>query len=80
MKEVALTRGGIALVDDEDYPLLSMRKWRNKNGYASRNQLIEGGKQTEVLMHRLVMKLPKGIRYDVDHIDGNRLNNQGSPE
>lgn len=80
MKEISLTNGGgkVALVDDEDHQFLSERKWRFKRGYASRNQYMEGGRQSEIFMHRLVLGLPKGFPLDVDHIDGNRLNNQKS--
>jgi hypothetical protein len=73
MREIPLTQGKVALVDDEDYERLSCHKWRalrNKNRwYAMRDG---GGRK--ILMHREIMGAPQGLQ--VDHIDGNGLNNQ----
>ena len=77
MKEIKLTRGQVAMVDDEDYEMISRHRWySNKAGdnwYAHR-QYRDNGKQVLVLMHRLITDAPKGK--NVDHIDGNGLNNQ----
>lgn len=71
---VPLTQGKFALVDGDDYELVTRFKWKYSNrGYAAMNYL-EKGKYRTVLMHRLIMGEPKG--YFVDHIDGNPLNNQ----
>lgn len=75
MKEIKLTRGKFALVDDDDYEELSKYSWCClKMGYAVRNIVITRGKQRMIYMHRAIMKTPEGM--DVDHIDGNGLNNQ----
>lgn len=84
MKEIWLTKGKIAVVDDEDYAYLMQYKWsavRGKQGnfYASRG--ITRGRNYVythriILMHREVMDCPDDMQ--VDHIDGNGLNNQKS--
>lgn len=70
MKEIPLTQGKVALVDDEDYDYISQWKWCVTTGRAVRNN------GTTVFMHRVIMKTPAGM--EVDHIDGNSLNNQKS--
>lgn len=77
MKEIKLTQGKVALVDDADFEILSKHKWyaHNKNGwYAVRTVYGENGKTTKELMHRLLINVPKGLQ--TDHIDGDGLNNQ----
>lgn len=77
MKEIILTRGFSTQVDDADFEDLSRFRWnalvvKTKNTskvYAVRN---EG--RSKVYMHRYLMGAPKGL--DVDHVDGNGLNNQ----
>lgn len=78
MKEIALTQGQFALVDDEDYSFLNRWKWRTHKGqytnYACRTVHVYG-KDQHIFMHKLIM----GVfdpSVDVDHIDLNGLNNQ----
>lgn len=72
-RTIPLLNGGVALVDDYDYPRLVNRPWRrNSKGYAMYSQTLNGYRR-EVYMHRLIM-LPPHTSV-VDHIDGNRLNN-----
>jgi hypothetical protein len=79
MKEIKLTQGQVALVDDEDYDWLNQWKWyaawnkTTKSFYAVRTD-YSTGKQKEIRMHRVILNAPKGI--DCDHKDGNTLNNQ----
>jgi len=79
MKEIPLTKNQVALVDDEDLPLISEYKWHThkSNGglYASTNP-GRAGQRRFVLMHRLIMGAPKGLQ--VHHADHNGLNNQKS--
>jgi hypothetical protein len=74
MKEMLLTKGKVALVDDEDYKFLIQWKWNfSSTGYAARN----GGtykKRKNIKMHRLIMRATSGM--EVDHINGNRLDNR----
>jgi hypothetical protein len=72
VKEIPLTNGKVALVSDEDYEWLSKYKWRYHNGYAARTVRTKSGKRTTVLMHREIMN---ATNQEVDHIDGNKLNN-----
>jgi hypothetical protein len=71
MKEIPLTQGKVALVDDEDFEWISQWKWcagyNHKHWYAFRGRL------PTVYMHREIMKTP--IDMVTDHIDHNGLNN-----
>ena len=81
MKEIQLTQGRVALVDDDDYEYINSMKWfahvdkRSKSlNYACRTVRV-GKKITRIFMHHLVIGKPqKGLV--TDHIDGNGLNNQ----
>ncbi|QDV72469.1 HNH endonuclease [Botrimarina mediterranea] len=77
-REIQLTQGRKVIVDSEDYELLVARgNWCfGAKGYAARNERRADGKWRAVLMHRLIMQAPEGLQ--VDHIDGNRLNNRRS--
>jgi hypothetical protein len=80
MKEIKLTRGLVAMVDDEDYDYVNQWKWqarkcRDKTYYAIRS-INTKGVITADIMHRIIMKTPVGMQ--VDHIDHNGLNNQKS--
>lgn len=72
MRSVSLTRGYEAVVDDEDYDLVSQFKWyANVSGrtvYAERKT-----RRVQMSMHRLILDAPAHLC--VDHIDGNGLNN-----
>lgn len=67
---LALTQGKVALISTIDFPI-SQYKWCVDGKYASTT--IKGKK---VLMHRLIMNVPESM--EVDHIDGNGLNNRRS--
>ena len=69
MKTIKLTRDKFAIVDDCDFEAINKMKWYCTNaGYA----VHDVGSRT-ILMHRLVLDAPEG--FEVDHIDGNPLNN-----
>lgn len=81
MKAIQLTNGYIALVDDDDFDYLNKWKWQAikcKGGYvyATRGFYKEKGKVRKIMMHREIMKTPKGMV--CDHSDHNTLNNQKS--
>lgn len=82
MKEITLTNGMKTQVDDVDFPALSLHAWgfhpsqnRKEGGYAfrrvgsSRNKTLK-----RIFMARFIMDAKPGE--EVDHIDGNKLNNQ----
>jgi hypothetical protein len=76
VKQIELTRGYKALVDDSDFELVNKYKWRvnvgaHGNIYAYRS-VKNKGKRTFIYMHKMVIKTTE----QVDHIDGNGLNNQ----
>jgi hypothetical protein len=80
MKEITLTHGKVALVDDEDFDFLNQFKWfakESNNTYYAQRGVWNGENMTPQRMHRIIMKdIPDGMF--VDHIDGNGLNNQKS--
>ena len=75
MKEIPLTQGQVAIVDDEDFVLMGDYKWSlSSSGYACRDQYING-KPKRLYMHRVIMGNPCN-GYEVDHINGNSLDNR----
>jgi hypothetical protein len=76
VKEIELTQGYKALVDDEDYPKLSKYKWhvlKSHGNLYARTNVGKGLHRLLPLMHTLILNTPKGKV--CDHIDGNGLNN-----
>lgn len=76
MREIRLSNGMCAVVDDADYEWLSLYKWNacvhyNGRAYATTNRGPDGH---PARMHRLILTADPGM--DIDHIDGNGLNNQ----
>lgn len=80
MKEVKLTKGYVAIVDDEDYDRVSNHKWRVdviKRSDGSKTAYAKSAiKKKTVYLHRFVYGDTKGMH--IDHIDGNPLNNSKS--
>ena len=79
MKEIELTNGGVALVDDEDYEFLSGFRWNRADdlhtSYAVKCFWLKEEKKRRTFgMHRFLAI--NDSEYEVDHIDGNGLNNQ----
>ena len=77
MKEIQLTQGKMAIVDDEDFEWLNTFNWYvSSNGYARRDKMINY-KRFRYSMHREIMGLTSDDRdLEVDHINGNRLDNR----
>jgi hypothetical protein len=84
MKEIKLNSGKIAIVDDADFDFINQWKWSCRSTkrwfcYAMRQEWL-GTNETKrfqhILMHRLILNAPREM--EVDHIDGNPLNNQRS--
>jgi hypothetical protein len=76
MKEIPLTKGMTAIVDDEDHHFLSQWKWRYDNGYARRRNKTADGIWKDIHMHRLLAKTPEHLV--CDHINGDTLDNRKS--
>lgn len=84
MKEIELTQGKVALVDDEDYEYLSRWNWHASKGnttyYAKRNYYVSENPpvQRPKLMHRAIFER-RGVELNglgVDHINGDGLDNR----
>jgi hypothetical protein len=75
MKEISLTRGLVALVDDEDFEALSKYKWFCVNGYAARKVKTVNGRRN-FLMHRAILGLEYKGGEEVDHRNGNKADNR----
>jgi hypothetical protein len=77
MKQIPLTQGKFALVDDADLEWLSQYKWRihKKPGgrFYARTSIKINGVWKTVGMHQLIMGLPE---QEVDHRNRNGLDNQ----
>jgi hypothetical protein len=69
-REIPLTRGQVALVDDADYEWLSQWKWSaqynpyTKSFYAVRRIHNGKAKPEYPLMHRLILNAAKGVQVD----------------
>ena len=79
MKQIQLTRGQVALVDDEDYAALYKFKWfawwekKTRSFYALRTAGV-GESPSSIRMHRQLLDAPEGIQ--VDHYNHNTLDNR----
>lgn len=75
MKQIPLSRGKFAFVDDEDFEWLSKHKWaalkRRNNRFYAVSKI--GGKS--VSMHRIILGLTDSNIF-ADHKDNDGLNNQ----
>lgn len=80
MREIPLTQGKVALVDDEDFERLSAYRWQaewSTNGqtwYAKRRGPVPDGRVMTIRMHREVMRPAPG--QVVDHKNHDGLDNQ----
>jgi hypothetical protein len=77
MREIQMSQGLIALVDDEDYERINHSKWwprKDGNAIYARSMYRTGTVRKFHKMHNLILHCPKGMQ--TDHIDGNGLNNQ----
>lgn len=78
-KEIQLTQGKVAIVDDEDYEYLNQWKWqanqkKNKRFYAWRGKKIDG-KYKMIYLHRFILKLTDKKIF-VDHANMDTLDNR----
>ena len=78
MKEISLTKGAVALVDDEDFDRITQHSWYLWHGCATRTYTRpqrSGRRLAKISMQREVLRLSEGEKFRVSHIDGNKLNN-----
>ena len=74
---IPLSQGKFALVDDEDFEELSKHKWqpfKDHNTYYACRSIRVNGKMKSIRMHQQLLGKKDG--YEIDHDDGNGLNNQ----
>ena len=74
---VPLTKGYEAVIDADDVYLVNGLNWRaliDRNTVYAVCNFLAGKKWKLVRLHRLIMGEPNGLQ--VDHIDGNGLNNR----
>jgi len=82
MIEIPLTQNQVALIDDDDYELVSKRTWRAQwnpsinSFYAITSIRKPDGKWTALLMHRLIKDAQRGEQGD--HIHHLTLDNRRS--
>ncbi len=81
-KEIPLTRGFVAIVDDEDYERVRAINWiacgdgsAERPAYAIRT-IYNSGYSGYLSLHRFVLDAGHGV--EVDHINGNGLDNRRS--
>jgi hypothetical protein len=78
---IPLTQGKYALIDEEDYDLVSQYRWHAHSArggerwyaHTTVSTKQKHPRQTTLTMHRLLLDAPKGLL--VDHADGDGLNN-----
>ena len=79
MKEIKLTQGKVAVVDDVDYERLNKHKWyaqKSRNTfYAARRYRLPDEKSVLIYMHREVLELKLGDPRQGDHRNHNGLAN-----
>ena len=71
--EIRLTQGKVAIIDDEDWPLIAPYKWYAKLD-RSTGRYYAYNKSHRLIMHRLIMGAEPGQL--VDHKDRDGLNNR----
>lgn len=80
MKEIPLTQGKFAIVDDDDFDTLNQYKWtahhhHNRVNYAVRS-VYYTPKPKMLSMHRVILNATPGTQ--IDHINGDGLDNRKS--
>lgn len=73
MKEIPLTQGKVALVDDEDFEAVSTEKWwcHRTSGINYVERRVGNSHQS---LHRFLMNPPENM--EIDHINGDGLDNR----
>lgn len=75
MKQIKLTQGKYAIVDDDMFEYLNQWKWScSSDEYAVRSGRKVGNKRPYIFMHRLILGTKN--EYISDHINGNKLDNR----
>lgn len=79
MKEINLTHGKTAIVDDADYERLSKYNWcvyKHRNTFYAARRAMVGGRSSHLKMHREILGLSTGDGQLVDHKNRNGIDNR----
>lgn len=76
MREITLSNGGVAIIDDEDYELVAGYEWRLLSSPGKGSYAVASKDGETIWMHRLIAGDPSGLL--IDHRDGNGLLNRRS--
>lgn len=71
MKVIELTKGYVTIVDDEMFDQLAQYRWHLSSGYARRQY-----RGVKIYMHRVIYGELKCLGKDIDHKNGDRLDNR----
>ena len=79
MKEIKLTQGKVAMVDDADFEWLNQWRWHvtyQRGCWYARRNVFDSKKQiyTSIGMHQMILEVPFGM--EVDHQNHNGIDNQ----
>ena len=80
MRTIELTKGFVAVVDEEDYDRLTAYRWQvngrqgKQRRCAVRNVKLSSGANQMIYMHREVLQVPASVQ--VDHINCDALDNR----
>jgi hypothetical protein len=72
IRPISLTKGKIAIIDEEDYKLVNKYRWNFNGRYAQSYE--KNAQYKTITMHRLIMRPPIG--FVVDHINHDMLDNR----
>jgi len=79
MRRIKLTQGKYAIVDDGKYETFNSFNWNYSYGYAARSIYKRGEypyRSFKVYMHHCVIGQPLNRKFEIDHINGDRLDNR----
>lgn len=79
MKEIRVSNGRVALVDDVDYRLLATLAWQSHDGQRVSHGYVSQGRRNKLMMHNLIarsmgLEIPDG--HEVDHKNRDGFDNQ----
>ena len=73
-KQIQLSKGKIAIVDDDVFSTASKIKWNAHKGHKNKWYAVTKIQGKSIFLHNFVMLPPKG--FVVDHINGDGLDNR----
>lgn len=74
MKEIKLTQGKVAIVDDADYDSLKYYRWFVKKAPNTYYAYRTNKEHRNILMHRSILNAPDGV--EIDHINSTGLDSR----